>query len=201
MSHEFLVRANGVDLCVQHFGRRSHSPLLLISGAAASMDWWEDDFCTRLAAGRRFVVRYDLRDTGRSTHDEPGAPRYTGQDLVADAVGILDAMELSRAHLVGISMGGAIAMHLALDHRNRVTTLTLMSTSPGGADLPPMSEALRSVFAEPAPAPDWSDRKAVIEYIVDGCRPCSRVRCRSMRRACAAWRHGPSIGRAISHRA
>jgi pimeloyl-ACP methyl ester carboxylesterase len=174
-----LVTANGVDLCVQTFGEEADPAILLIGGAETSMDWWEDEFCELLAAGPRFVVRYDLRDTGQSVTYEPGAPGYNGSDLLADALGVLDALGIARAHLVGVSMGGAMAQHLALEHPDRVATLTLISTSPigprgpGRPDLPPMSAGLASHFAAPAPEPDWSDREAVIDYIVDGLRPYS----------------------------
>ena len=174
-----LVSANGVDLCVQTFGEASEPAILLIGGAESSMDWWEDEFCERLASGPRFVIRYDLRDTGQSVSYEPGAPGYDGFDLVADAVGVLDALRIARAHVVGISMGGGIGQHLALEHAGRVATLTLISTSPVGPrdadkpDLPQMSEELASRFAEPAPEPEWSDREAVIDYIVEGLRPYS----------------------------
>ena len=134
---------------------------------------WEDAFCERLAAGSRLVVRYDQRDTGRSVAYEPGAPRYTGVDLVEDVVGLLDALGLARAHLVGISMGGAIAQIVALDHPERVESLTLISTSPaepGDRGLPPSSEAMRAYFAAPPPSPDWSDRDAVVEYVVEDAR-------------------------------
>ncbi len=85
------MRANGVDLCVQTFGDAAHYPILLIHGAATSMLGWEDEFCERLAAGSRFVIRYDHRDTGRSVSYEPGAPPYTLRNLAEDAVGLLDA--------------------------------------------------------------------------------------------------------------
>ena len=166
-----MVVANGVELCVQTFGDPESPAILLIGGAASSMDWWEDEFCERLASGPRFVIRYDLRDTGQSVSYKPGAPRYCGSDLVADAVGVLDALRVPRAHVVGISMGGGIAQHLALDHADRVASLTLISTSPGGPDLPPMSDELRAWFEEPPPEPDWSDRQAVVEYIVEDLRP------------------------------
>jgi pimeloyl-ACP methyl ester carboxylesterase len=171
------VTANGVDLCVQTFGEAGAPAILLIGGAESSMDWWEDELCELLASGPRFVIRYDLRDTGQSVTYEPGAPGYDGSDLVADAIGLLDALGIGRAHIVGISMGGGIAQHLALEHADRVATLTLISTSPVGpraADkprLPPMSAELAARFAEPTPEPNWSDREAVIDYIVDGLRP------------------------------
>ena len=140
------------------------------------MDWWEDDFCELLAVGPRLVVRYDLRDTGQSVTYEPGAPGYAGPDLVADAVGVLDALQISRAHVVGISMGAGIAQHLALEHADRLRTLTLISASPvgprasGKPKLPSMSEELAARFAQPAPEPDWDDRQAVIDHIVAGLR-------------------------------
>lgn len=171
------MSANGVDLCVQTFGEPADPPILLIGGAESSMDWWEDELCELLAAGRRFVIRYDQRDTGQSITYLPGAPEYDGTDLTADAVGVLDALGIERAHIVGISSGGGVGQELALVHADRVATLTLLSTSPVGPgpadrpELPPMSEELASRFAEPAPEPDWSDRGAVIGYIIEGLRP------------------------------
>jgi pimeloyl-ACP methyl ester carboxylesterase len=166
-STEEIVRANGVDLCLQTFGEPDDAPVLLIMGASSSMDWWEDEFCERLAAGARFVIRYDQRDTGRSVTYEPGAPGYEGPDLVSDAAGVLDALGVARAHVVGISMGGAIAQLLALDHPDRVASLTLVATSPAGPgdqDLPGMPEEARARFA--ISEPDWADRPAVVEYMV-----------------------------------
>ena len=91
---ELILHANDVQLCAETFGERGDPAILLIMGAGASMDWWEVGFCERLAAGSRFVVRYDHRDTGRSVHYAPGEPGYTGDDLVDDAVG-----EIGRAHV------------------------------------------------------------------------------------------------------
>jgi pimeloyl-ACP methyl ester carboxylesterase len=169
-SQPTMVLANGVELCVQTFGDPESPAILLIGGAATSMDWWEEEFCERLASGPRFVIRYDLRDTGQSVSYEPGPPQYGGPDLVTDAVGLLDALRLARAHVVGMSMGGGIAQRLALDHADRVASLTLIATSPGGADLPPMSDELRAWVEEPPPEPDWSDRQAVVDYIVEDLR-------------------------------
>jgi pimeloyl-ACP methyl ester carboxylesterase len=166
MSNGKIIQANGVDLCVETFGNPADPAILLIHGAAASMLAWEDEFPERLAAGSRFVVRYDHRDTGRSVSYEPGAPQYTLRDLVADAVGVLDAFGLDSAHLVGRSMGGGIAMLAALDHPDRVASLTLIGTSPGGPDLPPMSEEFLAHISGERGL-DWSDRAAVIDHIID----------------------------------
>ena len=163
------MRVNGVDLCAETFGEAGAPAILLISGAAASMDWWDPEFCGRLAAGGRFVVRYDHRDTGRSVTSPPGAPAYEGPDLVRDASGLVEMLCGGRAHLVGISMGGAMAQVLAVLEPERVATLTLLSTTPGPADdLPPVTEPLRAAFADPAPDPDWDDPDAVLEHLVDG---------------------------------
>jgi pimeloyl-ACP methyl ester carboxylesterase len=138
-------------------------------GAGASMDCWEDDFCASLAAGARHVVRYDHRDTGQSTSYPPGAPGYTGDDLVADPIALLDVLGVGAAHVVGMSMGGALAQLMALDHRERVASLTLVATSPAGPgddDLPPMSEAGRAAFGA-IEEPDWSDRTAAIDYLTE----------------------------------
>src|SRR5215210_5506356 len=170
--NERIIRTNGVDLCVQTFGDRADPPILLIMGGASSMDWWEDGFCERLMAGSRFVIRYDHRDTGRSVSYEPGAAPYSLRDLGEDAVGLLDAFGLESAHLVGMSMGGWIGQLVALDHPDRVASLTLISTSPtagpSDTDLPEMSQELQAFFAEEASEPDWSDRAAVIDNIVEG---------------------------------
>jgi pimeloyl-ACP methyl ester carboxylesterase len=89
------------------------------------------------------VIRYDHRDTGRSATYEPGNPAYGGTDLVADAVGVLDAYGLPAAHVVGVSAGGAFAQLLALDFADRVLSLVLISSSPatpGDRGLPPPTE-------------------------------------------------------------
>jgi pimeloyl-ACP methyl ester carboxylesterase len=162
------VHVNGVDLYVETFGSPTDPAILLIMGAGASMDWWQDDFCARLAAGPRYVIRYDHRDTGQSTSYPPGEPGYTGDDLVADAAALIAAHGVSRAHVVGQSAGGALAQVLALDHPERVASLTLIATSPAGSDpdLPPMTDEGRAALAAIA-EPDWSDRAAVIAYLTE----------------------------------
>jgi pimeloyl-ACP methyl ester carboxylesterase len=161
-----IFRANGVDLCAESFGDRSEPAVLLIMGASTSMDWWEDEFCERLASGGRFVVRYDHRDTGQSISYAPGDPRYALDDLLADAIGLLDCLAIATAHLVGMSMGGAIVQLAAVKHPDRVASLTLISTSPGGpsdSDLPSISEETLKRLA--VKEPNWSDRAAVIDYL------------------------------------
>ncbi len=165
---ERLIEANGVELCTEPFGDPADAPVLLIVGMGGSMLWWEEDFCRMLADGGRFVIRYDHRDTGRSVTYEAGRPGYTSADLVADAAGVLDGYGLPAAHVVGVSMGGALAQLLALDFPDRVRSLVLISTSralPGGGALPSSTEELAR-FSSTAKV-DWSDPASVIEYFVD----------------------------------
>jgi pimeloyl-ACP methyl ester carboxylesterase len=164
---ERMIKANGVDLCTEAFGDPHDTPVLLIMGIGASMLWWEEGFCRLLADGGRFVIRYDHRDTGRSVTYDPGRPGYTGADLVADAVGVLDGYAIPAAHVVGVSAGGAFAQLLALDFADRVLSLVLISTSPatpGERALPSATEQYRRflVTAEV----DWSDPGSVIAYLV-----------------------------------
>jgi len=159
-----IVRANGVSLCAQRFGDARDPAILLIHGATASMDAWGTALCAGLAKTGRHVIRYDHRDTGESVSYPPGRPGYAMRDLAEDAVGLLDAFGLARAHLVGRSMGGGLAMLAALEHPARVASLTLVGTSPGGPGLPPMSKAFLDYTD--GPGPDWSDRAAAIEHVV-----------------------------------
>jgi pimeloyl-ACP methyl ester carboxylesterase len=165
---ERMIEANGVELCTEPFGDPDHPPVLLIHGIGASMLWWEEGFCRRLADGGRFVIRYDHRDTGRSVTYEHGRPGYTGAVLDADAVGVLDAYDLGAAHLVGVSAGGGIAQAVALDLPDRAHSLTLISTTaavPIGRGLPPPTDEFGR-FVSTARV-DWSDHDSVIEYLVD----------------------------------
>ena len=164
---ERLIEANGVELCTESFGDPADSPVLLIMGIGASMLWWEEGFCRMLADGGRFVIRYDHRDTGRSATYPPGRPTYRGADLVADAVGVLDAYGIAAAHVVGVSAGGAFAQLLTLGFPDRVLSLVLISTSPatpGERGLPPATEPYRRFLA--VAEVDWSDEGSVIEYLV-----------------------------------
>jgi pimeloyl-ACP methyl ester carboxylesterase len=168
---ERMIEANGVELCAESFGRPADPAILLIMGIGGSMLWWDEGFCRLLGDGGRFVIRYDQRDTGRSVTSEPGRPEYTGSDLVADAVGVLDAHAIAAAHLVGVSAGGAFAQLLALGYPDRVLSLVLISTSPataGQRGLPSATERYQS-FVTGATV-DWSDETSVIEYLVDYAR-------------------------------
>ena len=163
---ERMIEVDGVELCTEPFGDPADPPILLIMGTGASMLWWEDGFCRMLADGGRFVVRYDHRDTGRSVTYEPGRPGYTGGDLVADAVGVLDAYGIDAAHLAGASAGGAFAQIVAVDHPERVRSLVLISTSaavPVQRELPPPTAEF-GAFASSARV-DWSNADSIVDYL------------------------------------
>ncbi|WP_055531145.1 alpha/beta fold hydrolase [Streptomyces graminilatus] len=171
LSHgEKLVEIDDVELCVETFGDPADPAILLIDGASASMLWWEAELCERLARGGRFVVRYDNRDTGRSTSYPPGRPGYAYSDLAGDALGILDALGIERAHIVCRSMAGGLGLILGVDHPDRVESLTFVSTSTGEDGLPPSSADLAGGFpAEPDPA----DSGAVVDFVVASAKVCS----------------------------
>jgi pimeloyl-ACP methyl ester carboxylesterase len=162
-----MIEANGVELCTEPLGDPADPPILLVMGVGASMLWWDEGFCRMLTERGRFVIRYDHRDTGRSTTWPPGKPEYTGADLVADAVGVLDAYDIPAAHVVGVSAGGAFAQLLALGFPDRALTLTLISTSPVtpvAVELPPATERFRQFFA--TAEVDWADEDSVVDYLV-----------------------------------
>jgi pimeloyl-ACP methyl ester carboxylesterase len=170
-----IVGANGVALCAETFGDPAHPAVVLLHGAGNDMLSWDERLCERLADGGRYVVRCDFRDAGRSVTYPPGEPPYGLRDLVADTVGLLDALGIERAHLAGMSMGASVAQLVALEHPGRVATITLVGTTPGdpsgeAGDLPGPEKRL---FADPPASPDWDDRAATVAYLVEAHRPYS----------------------------
>jgi pimeloyl-ACP methyl ester carboxylesterase len=141
-----LSTAQGrLDLCYQTFGDAQDEPMLLVMGLGGPMTWWHPRFCEKLADRGYFVIRYDNRDTGRSSRvggrvtragivrtflGRSGPPRYTLLDMAEDGFGLLDQLGADAAHVVGISMGGMIAQTMALQRPERVRSLTsIMSTT------------------------------------------------------------------------
>ena len=150
---ERIIKSNGVDICTEAFGDPSATPILLIMGASASMLMWPEEFCEQLAAGGRYVIRYDNRDTGRSIHYPVGEPGYTVEDMADDAAAVLDAYGIDTAHIVGASMGGMITQQVALRHRNRARTITpIMSTPDPGAIMAAMAGGDDSTALSPPSA-------------------------------------------------
>jgi pimeloyl-ACP methyl ester carboxylesterase len=123
-----------------------------------------------LAGGGRYVIRYDHRDTGRSVSYPPGKPDYSFYDLVEDAAALIDRFASGPADIAGLSMGGGIAQVLAVDHPDKVASLTLIATSPlFPADLPPLTPALLDAYAAMT-EPDWDDDESALEHFVHGAR-------------------------------
>jgi pimeloyl-ACP methyl ester carboxylesterase len=163
------ARANGIELAYDTFGDPMDPPLLLIMGLGTQMIGWDDDFCAELAARGHHVVRFDNRDIGQSTKfDQLGVPDigqamqaalqgqpikapYLLNDMADDAVGLLDALGIGSAHVVGASMGGAIAQLMAIRNPSRVRTLTSIMASSGEPTLPPPTPAALQVLLTPTP--------------------------------------------------
>jgi pimeloyl-ACP methyl ester carboxylesterase len=141
----FAPVAPHVELCYQTFGDPDGDPLLLVMGLGGPMIWWDADLCQQLARQGFYVIRYDNRDTGRSSRIAARVGRgtlvrafagrkvrapYSMSDLALDALGLMDHLGLDSAHVAGVSMGGMIAQTMAIEHPRRVRTLTsIMSTT------------------------------------------------------------------------
>jgi pimeloyl-ACP methyl ester carboxylesterase len=138
------VPANGIEIAYETFGERDALPLVLVMGLGTQMLAWPDELCQDLADRGHYVVRFDNRDVGASTHlhgvqapplgsivSGRRRPPYTIDDMADDALGLIDALELGPVHLVGVSMGGFISQTVALRRPERVRSLTLMSSSTG----------------------------------------------------------------------
>jgi pimeloyl-ACP methyl ester carboxylesterase len=157
--------ANGIELEYETFGDPAARPLLLITGLGAQMISWDEPFCELLAGHGFYVIRFDNRDSGLSTWMEAAGaadlasafsgdphPAYQLDDLAADAVGLLDSLGITAAHVVGASMGGFIAQLVTLNHPERVLSLTSIMSGPGGADeVPPKPEGAALLAAPPPP--------------------------------------------------
>jgi pimeloyl-ACP methyl ester carboxylesterase len=141
----FAPVGRGIDLCYQTFGNPDDDAMLLVMGLGGPMNWWDQDFCELMASRGFFVIRYDNRDTGRSTRARGRVrrqdlvrafyglrvqPPYTMSDMADDAFGLLDHLGIDSAHVVGVSMGGMIAQTMAIARPTRVRSLTsIMSTT------------------------------------------------------------------------
>jgi pimeloyl-ACP methyl ester carboxylesterase len=141
----FVAVSDDLDICYQTFGDPSDEAMLLVMGLGGPMTWWDPEFCQRLADRGFHVIRYDNRDTGRSSRvsgrvghshivraflgRKVRAP-YTLLDMADDGIALLDHLGHASAHVVGVSMGGMIAQTMAVHHRDRVRSLTsIMSTT------------------------------------------------------------------------
>ena len=161
---------NGVEIAWDSFGDPAASPLVLIMGLGAQMVAWDGAFCARLAeAGEHRVIRFDNRDIGHSTHlshlgvpdiqalmlqamaGKPLAVPYTLRDMANDCIGLLDALGIERAHIVGASMGGAIGQEMAIHHPQRMRSFTSIMSTTGDPALPPPTPEALAVLFSPTP--------------------------------------------------
>src|SRR4051812_25771716 len=164
-----IAKTNGIDLAYDSFGDEADEAILLIAGLGTQMIRWTVPFCEALAARGYRVLRFDNRDSGRSTHFHHCAPPdfgalaaalmagqrpevpYTLHDMAADAIGLLDALAINRAHVVGRSMGGMIAQIMASEHPERVLSLTSIMSSTGNPRLPQAASDVMAMMMRPAP--------------------------------------------------
>ncbi|MDO8980253.1 MAG: alpha/beta hydrolase [Afipia sp.] len=164
-----MAKANGIELCYEIFGASDAEPLVLIMGLGAQMIHWDDDFCRDLA-GRGFrVIRFDNRDIGQSTKMSGGKPLrpmellklrifkiapeapYKLWDMASDVVGLLDALGIRKAHIVGASMGGMIAQEIAMQYPDRVLSLTSIMSTTGNPRLPQPTREASAILLAPPP--------------------------------------------------
>lgn len=160
---ERVVRANGLELCSETFGDLKNPTLLLIMGLGAQLVGWPDALCEGFAARGFHVVRFDNRDAGRSSHlhdasrpdvraamsGDLSTASYTLADLAGDAAGLLDALEIEQAHVLGASMGGMVAQVLAIEHPERVASLTSMMATTGSRDVGHASAEALAILTQP----------------------------------------------------
>jgi pimeloyl-ACP methyl ester carboxylesterase len=171
------VAANGIELAYETFGDASAPPVVLIMGLATQMIAWPDELCDGLARRGLFVIRFDNRDAGASTHLRSAPPPRLGDivarrrpppysigDMADDVLGLIDGLGLDAVHLVGASMGGFIAQTVALEHPDRVRTLTLIMTSTGSHRV---GQAKPRVFAQLLRSRASANRSAAIAAVVD----------------------------------
>ena len=144
MSEQFCDVGRGIRLCYETFGEAENPPLLLVMGLGMQMIAWDEDFCAQLASRGYYVIRFDNRDQGLSTHTSDPLPtirqllsrrmppgRYLLSDMATDAVELLRRLELAPAHVVGVSMGGMVAQTMAAEHPDAVRSLVSIMSNTG----------------------------------------------------------------------
>lgn len=163
------IKANGLNFEFETFGKQQDPTILLIMGFSAQMTMWPEELCQGLASRGYQVVRFDNRDIGlsaklesagnvnvmeafmKAASGQPIQSPYQLNDMAADAVGILDALDIEQAHIVGASMGGMIAQLVAINHPAKAKSLTSIMSTTGRRDLPPSSPEALAVLTQAAP--------------------------------------------------
>ncbi len=173
---------NGIEIEYDTIGDPSDEPLLLVMGFTAQMIAWDEKFCRALADKGYFVIRYDNRDCGLSSHldgvlldmgelfnarmtggEVPPVP-YTLSDMADDGMAVLDALGIDRAHIVGASMGGMIVQTMAIEHPRRLRTVTSIMSMTGEPDYGQAAPEAMAALMTPPP----EDRAQAIEASVEG---------------------------------
>lgn len=124
-----IIKTNAIEIYYDSFGEVSDPPLLLIMGACTQSINWPDLFCEKLAAKGFYVIRYDHRDTGQSSYIDFDIHPYSIEDMMQDAIDLMNALHLKRFHVMGLSLGGPIAELLSVKYPDRVQTITLIATT------------------------------------------------------------------------
>jgi pimeloyl-ACP methyl ester carboxylesterase len=174
------VFANGIQIEYETFGEPSSPPLLLINGLGGQMIGWDEEICKEWARKGLYVIRFDNRDVGLSTKMEAsGVPDlmaameasrngekvkapYTLDHMADDSVGLLDALKIDKAHICGISMGGAIAQTISFRHPSRVRSMIQIYATTGNPELPAAKPAIMELLLTPPP----KEREAYIDYMM-----------------------------------
>ncbi len=178
------VKANNIEIEYETFGDPSSKPLLLVMGLGDQMIGWEEEFCEKLVEKGFYVIRFDNRDVGLSTKfEEAGVPHgkdivkaidllrrgkevqapYKMEDMADDAIGLLDALNIDKTHICGLSMGGSIVQEMAIKYPSRVLSLTSIMSTTGRSDLPQPKPKAMKILMTPIP----EERDAYIEYSVN----------------------------------
>lgn len=167
---EKVIKINGVELYTESFGDKDNPAILLIAGATVSMLYWDAEFCQQLSEKGFYVIRYDNRDVGKSTHYAAGSTPYNIVDLTNDAISILDGYKIDKVHFMGISLGGLIAQIASIKYPDRVKSLILLSTGPWGDSDPAIPEMDKRIlkFHKKAETVDWTNEESVVNYMVEG---------------------------------
>lgn len=169
--------ANGIEIAYETFGERGAPPIVLVMGLGTQMLAWPDELCEDLAQRGHFVVRFDNRDVGASTHfkgvrapsvaallAKRARPPYTLDDMADDCLALIDGLDLGPVHLVGASLGGFIAQTVALRRQSALRSLTLIMTSTGGRRV---GQAAPRLISRLLQRPVVADREAAMNMIID----------------------------------
>jgi pimeloyl-ACP methyl ester carboxylesterase len=202
---EEMAKAGDVEIAYERFGDPGSPTILLVMGLGVQMLGWDERFCAMLADRGFQVVRFDNRDVGRSTwfDDAPppdmmaamagdfGSASYQLTDMAADAVVLLDTLGVGDAHVVGVSMGGMIAQTLAIEHPERVLSLTSIMSTTGDPEVgQPSPAALQALMAPPASSPEGLADGAVAIYSAIGSPGFEMDEERVRTHALASWDRG-----------